>query len=465
MNHLKLRLIVAMLLGLTFTAHAGKKGAPLPTPPRDLAIEMGAPFHDSAILQREMKLPVWGWSAAGNTVTIEFAGQKKTATVGADGKWMLELDPLPASADSRDMTVTDSSGKKEVLKDILVGEVWMCSGQSNMQWIAADCDVGAKLIPDILARVKAGGEKLPIIREVKVTNKFSSLNPSYQVKGKWGNEWPQFSAVAFSFAYEVARETGVPVGIVNCAFSTTNIQAWTPREGFAAGKDEYTKAIYRKILEGDRATPEHRAAWAHYEQDVTAWGLESKKRAEKGLAPKELPVVPGNLTNNRDVSWMCNGKITPMAPYAIRGAIWNQGYASQSEGIVYRNNLHSLIRGWRTLWNNPELPVYFHQFYGIGADDGLTLNACAEMRLGTWLASRDISHAAMASQIDITGGVHYRAKTVPGQRLARHALKNQYGKKIVADGPTYRDYKVAGDKLILELDSAEGLSVGQNMTV
>ncbi len=455
-------IMICLSIGILAEAAAPKSA---PEPPRDLAIEMGAPFHDNMILQREMDVPIWGWSKPGAEVTVEFAGQKVSAKAGADGKWMLKLKPLKASAEEREMLITDSSGKKEILKGVLVGEVWMCSGQSNMQWLSSSCIVGRKLQPEILARIEAGEEKKPIIREVKVTNKFSSLYPSYRVKAKWSEEWGGMSAVAFAFIYEVAKEMQVPVGIVNCAFSTTQIQAWVPREGFAAGQDEYTKAIYQKILESDHATPEHKAAWAQFEKDVLEWGIESKARVAEGKAALDRPKVPGNMSGNRDATWMCNGKITPMAPYAIRGAIWNQGYASQNEGLVYRNNLHSLVRGWRAIWNDPELPVYFHQFYSLKGGDGLTLSSGAEMRLGTWLAHMDIPNAAMASQIDIVGGVHYYNKAVPGQRLALHALKNEYGKKVIANGPMYKGYKVKGDKLILELDHADGLCVGQSHTV
>ena len=461
----------ALLFSPAATLAAGEGGgAPEPRP---LSIEMGAPFHDHAILQRDMNVPVWGWSKPGAKVSVSFAGQKKTATAGKDGKWMIELDPLKANAASSEMIISDSTGKTETLKDILVGEVWMCSGQSNMQWPAQNCVVGRKLIPEILARVEDGKETRPIIREGKVTNKFSSLYPTYRAKGQWSDNWQGFSAIAFAFAYDLAKELQIPIGIVNCAFSTTQIQAWVPREGFAGGEDEYTKAIFRKILEGDTTTPEHKAAWDAYEQALLDWAKESAERVKEGLKPMTRPSVPGNLNGNRDATWMCNGKMTPMAPYAIRGAIWNQGYANGNEGIPYRNNLHSLVRGWRTIFNQPDLPVYFHQFYCAGKDfSGITLNSVAEMRMGTWLAHMDIPNAAMASQVDITGGVHYYNKAVPGQRLARHALKNQYpsttlragglAKDMIANSPMYKGYKVKGDKLILELDHAAGLTVGKS---
>jgi hypothetical protein len=336
-----------------------------------------------------------------------------------------------------------------------------------MQWLSGACIVGNKLIPDIETRVAEGKEPMPVIREVKVTNQFSSLYPSGRgIKGQWRSDWMNFSAISFAFAYEIARELQVPVGIVNGAFSTTKIEAWVPREGFAAGEDEYTKDIYQKILASDIEAPEHEAAWDKYEKELMSWAHESAARTKEGLDPNPRPSVPGNLDGNRDATWMCNGKIMPMAPYALRGAIWNQGYASQGDGLVYRNNLHSLIRGWRTVFNQSDLPVYFHQFYvGKSGSDGLNLSGTSDMRLGTWLAHLDIPNAAMASQIDITGGIHYSNKAVPGQRLALHALKNQYQKDIVSNGPMYADYKVKGNKVIVSLDHAAGLQVGQSMTV
>jgi len=469
--------IAAATLLSPFIAESAAPPKALPAP-RELALEMGAPFHDHAILQREMKVPVWGWSKSGTKITVTFAGQKKSTTVGKDGnassskddvvaKWMVWLDPMDACFEPREMVISEAGGRSETLKDILVGEVWLTSGQSNMQWPAQNCIVGRKLIPEILARVQEGKEKMPIIREAKVTNGFSSIYPTKNGRGQWSDEWQGFSAISFAFAYNLAKELQIPIGIVNGAFSTTRLEAWVPREGFAAGTDEYTKAIYQKILESDYRSTEHKVAWDAYYQGLRDWGKECAANIKKGLPVNKVPGVPGNMNGNRDATWMYNTKINPMVPYAIRGAIWNQGYANGNDGITYRNNLHSLIHGWRTVWNRPELPVYFHQFYcpGKSYDDGITLNSVAEMRLGTWLASKEISNSGMASQIDITGGVHYYNKVVPGQRLALLALKNQYSKKIIANGPMYKGYKVKGDKLILELDHADGLLAGQSMTV
>jgi hypothetical protein len=238
----------------------------------------------------------------------------------------------------------------------------------------------------------------------------------------------------------------VPVGILNCSFSETSIQAWTPRVGFRDGTDEYTQAIYRKLLETDPNTPEHKTAWEKYYAEV-----ESDLKAGHEISTK----VPGNLKSNRDATWLFNARLNPMIPYAVRGGIWNQGYANIHEGLYYYNNLHSLIRGWRLAWGRPELPVYFNQFYAPGQKNTPSIGEMAEMRLGTWLA-RDIPQTGMAIQIDITGAIHYFNKALAGQRLALHALKNQYGKNVVADGPMFKSYRVEGDKVSVELENAAG---------
>ena len=447
-NIRRLAVMAAILLGGWLAAE--EKPAEKPKP----AIELGAPFADNAVLQRQMPVPVWGWSEPGSKITVEFAGQKKTATAAKDGKWMFELDPMEANATPQTMTVTSSIGNRQSrIANVLVGEVWMASGQSNMQWKVAKSSC-SKL------RVAAKGKTAPI-REFEVTSVYSALYPIERATGAWKNgDYGNYSAIAFAFAHKLYGELDVPIGILNCSFSSTAIEAWVPRVGFADGTDEYTKGIYQRTLETDPTTPEHKAAWNQFYQDLEDTMRENAELVKKGQPAKAVSAkTPGNLNGNRDASWMFNGRLNPVIPYAIRGAIWNQGYSNMGGGITYYNNLHSLVRGWRLRWNRPELPVYFHQFYCPGQrgewNNQPSIGSAAEMRLGTWLA-RDIPNANMASQIDVTGSIHYRHKAVPGQRLALHALKNQYGKDIVADGPMFKSYTVNGDKLIVEFDHAEG---------
>ncbi len=425
---------------------------------------LGAPFADQAVLQHGMKVPVWGWAKPGSKISVSFAGQKKEAMAGENGKWMIELDELEASFEPREMIIAASGETSKTLKDILVGEVWMASGQSNMQWLASACDVGRVLQKQIAARVEAGEEKPPVIRESKITNYFAAPQPIEHATAVWSTDAPNFSAVSFAFAYELYRELNVPIGILNCSFSQTSIQAWTPREGFAEGADEYTKAIHQKVLESDPTTPEHKAAWDKFYQQIEDTIAANKELVAKGEIAKKISTrAPGIMNENREATWLFNARINPMIPYAIRGCIWNQGYANIHEGIFYYNNLHSLIRGWRKVWNRPDLPVYFHQFYSPGFKEAPEIDQMGGMRMGALLA-RDIPNTGMACQIDIAGAIHYFNKALPGKRLALHALKNQYGKDIASDGPIFKSYEVKGPQLIVSFDHADGLQVGETLT-
>ncbi|OYV01764.1 MAG: sialate O-acetylesterase, partial [Verrucomicrobiales bacterium VVV1] len=195
------------------------------------AIELGSPFLDNAILQREMPMPVWGWSKPGATITVEFAGQKESAKAGADGKWMLKLKPLTANSEPAEMLVSDSDGKKVALKNILVGEVWHASGQSNMEWFAGKSNCSS--LAQELAKAPA---ELPI-RELR-TDTVSALYSQERVKSEAGWKTSRtagdFSALALSFAYDLHKELKVPVGILLTSHSNTRIEAFTQRKAIEA---------------------------------------------------------------------------------------------------------------------------------------------------------------------------------------------------------------------------------------
>jgi sialate O-acetylesterase len=251
-------LLALMLLApAAFGAPKKKKGEETPPPP-PLAIELGAPFRDGAVLQRERQAPVWGWSKPGTEVSVEFAGQRKSATAGEDGKWMIHLDPLKTSAEGGEMTIREKDGKSVTLKDLLVGEVWMASGQSNMQWVV-ESSSGRLLVEKIKKEAGENGA-LPPIREFKVTNRFAQLHPIEHAEGSWGKDYNGFSAIAFAFAYKLYQEIGAPIGILNCSFSQTSIEAWTPRIGYLGSKTAYNRKIEAQLLETDPSTPEHRTA-------------------------------------------------------------------------------------------------------------------------------------------------------------------------------------------------------------
>lgn len=459
MDRLRLRyraLTVLLITAVFYVSGAHADNAP--------PIELAAPFTDGAILQRGKPVPVWGWSTPGVEVEVSFAGQTKAAVAGNDRKWRVLLDPLEATAQPTEMSIT-AAGKTHVLTDLLVGEVWIASGQSNMQWLASKCDVGRVLQAGIEKRVEAGEETPPMIRESKVIDIFSALHPIERANIEWTDDAPNMSGIAYAFAYDLWRELGVPIGILNCSFSSTQIEAWVPREGFAAGQDDNTQSIHAELLESDPATPEHKAAWSAYYSALDQAIKDNEQRMAKGQVPKAIEIKPpGNVSSNRAATWLYNARMHPFVPYAVRGAIWNQGYANMNAGLAYYDNLHSLARGWRIKWQQADLPIYFNQFYTpgkAGDNNHPSFGPTAEMRLGTYLA-RDIPNTGMASQIDIGGSVHYYRKALAGKRLALHALNNQYGKAIPTDGPMFESYRVQGNKLVLSFHNTEGgLVVGQ----
>lgn len=460
MKAITIGFVILATLGCSHVARLSAAPSSEPEGPRKLSLQLGAPFHDHAILQQGMAVPIWGWSKPGTVVSVSFRDQSTTTTAGSDGRWMAELKDLKASFEPAELVISERGGGKETLVNILVGEVWMASGQSNMQWLAGKSKV-SKLAQEFA--VENEGKVAPI-REFQVSSVTSQLHPIKKATGAWKNgDYSNYSAIAFAFAHQIYREVKVPVGILNCSFSQTAIQAWVPREGFALAEDDYSKAIHLTCLQTDPTTLEHKRAWDAFYQSLEEQVAASEAAIRGGEEAKEVAApVPGNLKSNRDASWLFNGRISPVVPFAIRGAIWNQGYANMGEGLPYYNNLHSLVRGWRIVWGKPNLPVYFHQFYSAGMKspgnevNEPSIGASAEMRLGTWLA-RDIPHTGMASQIDISGSIHYQAKAVPGQRLALHALKNQYGQKdLVVDGPMFKSYQVDGNKVVIRFDHADG---------
>ncbi len=455
-----LRLLPSLALILSALTPLATVSAQKSQGPRELALQLGAPFHDHAVLQHGMAVPVWGWSKPGTEVTVAFGGQTVTATAAGDGMWMTELKELKASFEPAELVITEKGGGTETLTDILVGEVWMASGQSNMQWLVGKSDVR-----DVAnALIKSTDAEVVPIREFQVKSVTSQLHPIKKATGAWSSgAYSDYSAVAFAFAHKLYQELNVPIGILNCSWSQTSIQSWIPREGWATAEDEYSKKFHLLCQQTDPSTPDHKQAWDAFFQSLENQIAAGQVAIKAGKMAKHISEpVPGNLSSNRDATWMFNGRLSPVIPYAIRGAIWNQGYANAAEGLPYYNNLHNLVRGWRIVWDRPQLPVYFHQFYSAGMnkigeeDNSPTIGAATDMRLGTFLA-RDIPHTGMASQIDISGAIHYRAKTVPSKRLALHALKNEYGKnELAVDGPMFKSYSVEGDKVIVDFDHAEG---------
>jgi hypothetical protein len=426
------------------------------------AIELGSPFLDNAILQRAVPMPVWGWSKPGAAITVEFAGQKETAKAGTDGKWMLKLKPLTASSEPAEMLVTDSDGHKVALKNILVGEVWHASGQSNMEWFA-----GKSNCTPLAQEMSKSPTELPI-RELR-TDTVSALYPQERVKSEAGWKTSRtagdFSALALSFAYELHKELKVPVGILLTSHSNTRIEAFTQRKAIEAHAG--LKIDADLIHHGDVGLEQGRTAFAKYYQDLDAW---RKASAELGFPlekPLPRPNLPGIAGEWRGPSQFFNGKIAPVVPFPVRGSLWCQGESNNGDGKLYAARMEALVRGWRDAWGMPDMPFYFTQMQAYGTPDPDELGM-AEVRQAQHLFfMNNRAHVGMVVQTDLnpaaTGAIHYQNKLHPGMRLARWALAKDYGRDIAYTGPIFEKATIAGNKAVVSFEKESlfgGLMVG-----
>lgn len=431
-------------------------------------LELAAPFTDNMILQRESAVPVWGWAKPGAEVTVAFAGQSKTSAVGDDGKWMVKLDPLTASAEERDFSVSATGGQSITLTDVLVGEVWFSSGQSNMVWVASK-----SMVRDLASELAKAEEDIPI-REISIQTK-SALYPQERATsdGGWkkASEAGGFSALSLSFAHELYKELGVPIGILLSAHSNTRVEAFTPGEAILSHPE--LKEDADKIRDADVLTEQGVAAFEQYEKDILAWQDEAGEAAFAAAKIPSRPDLPGIAGMWRGPSQFYNGKIHPVVPYAVRGTIWCQGTSNGDDGVVYAARMEALVNGFRDAWNMPDMPFYFTQMqsYGKGSSpDDVGFGEIRQAQHKFFIDNRD--NVGMVVQFDVnahnSGGIHYFNKLHPGMRMARWALAKQYSKDIAYTGPIYAGYKVEGDQVVVSFEEGTlfgGLMVGSKESV
>ena len=374
-------------------------------------------FGDNMVLQRGQAVPVWGTAEKGEKVTVTFGDQEKSATAGDDGKWQVKLDALEASAEPRELTV--SGNNKLTFNNVVVGEVWICSGQSNMEWT-----VNGALQPD----VERKAADYPMIRHIKVPHTPSD-KPLDNFNGKWdlcseqtvGN----FTAVGYYFGRELHNELEVPVGLINSSWGGTRIEPWTPLIGFEQIKDDadFAAGIIEKIVN-------NKLGGGHQE-------------------PTKL----------------YRGMIHPLVPYAFKGAIWYQGESNGGEGISYYYKKHALVDGWRTAWDQGDFPFYWVQLANFTNDrrtpeggDGYARVRDAERK------ALDIENTGMAVIIDIgeTRDIHPKNKQDVGKRLAQWALAKDYGRDVVPSGPLFTKHAVEGKTIRCYFDHVgDGLMIGK----
>jgi sialate O-acetylesterase len=403
-------------------------------------------FSDNMVLQQGMKVPIWGRADDGEAVTVSFQGQKVKA-LASDGNWMVRLDSLK-SGGPFEMTI---AGKNTIkLKNVLVGEVWIASGQSNMEWPAMLTSHPRQTVED---------SANPMIRLFTVPHT-PSTKLLHEVKGKWVECGPAtvggFSAVAYFFGRDLQKARNVPAGLIHSSWGGTVAEAWTSRKTL-----ESYPELKGLVDHGDqlvRDYPKEQDRYLHAIQDYTA-EAERMRKADK-LITGAPPLLPGNPANNPNVaSNLYNGMIAPLQPYAFRGVIWYQGESNVGRAQQYQVLFPALIKDWREHWAEGDFPFLFVQlapFQAVVKEP--QESAWAELCEAQLLTTARVPNTAMAVITDVGHpyDIHPRQKAPVGARLALAARALAYGEQIECSGPVYESMTVEGNRAILSFTHAEG---------
>ncbi len=404
------------------------------------AVSLPAIFSDHMVLQTGRDVPVWGWAEPGEEVRVALAGQTKTAKADAKGKWMVKLAPLSAG---EALTLTVKGQNTVTVSDVLVGEVWLCSGQSNM---------GMTVQGVTNADQEKATAKYPKIRMFKDASNGADT-PQERGKGAWVVCSPEtvggFSATAYFFGRDLQQALGVPVGLINSSVGGTPIEAWTSLEA------QQAQPKLKPILEAwDPAK-----AQARYEKQLAAWQESAAKAKAAGKPAPRRPADPRR--NNHRPANLFNGKIAPWIPYAIRGAIWYQGESNAGNlAGLYGLQLETLVKDWRKRWGEGDFPfawVQLPNFRKVQTQPVEANSNWALVREGM-LKALKLPDTGMAITIDVgeANNIHPKDKQDVGKRLALWALAKVYGKKVPASGPLPAGHQVAGNQVTITFKDADG---------
>ena len=395
-------------------------------------------FTDNMVLQRGVKAPIWGTADEGEEITVQFRDQKATTTANK-GRWQVRIDTGDAGGPFP-LTV---SGKNTIeLKNVLVGEVWIASGQSNMWW-------PLKLTAD--AEKMAASSTNNQLRLFTVPMR-SSIRPARNVQGQWSECGPKtvtdFSAVAYYFGRDLQKALGVPVGVIHTSVGGTPAESWTSKRALEANPD--LKGMADVVT---RAAEEYPKAADKYLADLEKYVADARKARSEG---KDLPKAPAQPTNPATgfgaPTVLYNGMIRPLIPYAIKGAIWYQGESNAGRAHQYQTLFPAMIKNWREDWKqNDDFPFLFVQlapFMKIKPEPGDS--TWAELREAQRLTlSMPKTGMAVITDVGDEKDIHPPQKEPVGARLALAARAIAYGEKIEYAGPTYDSMKVEDKKVVL----------------
>lgn len=407
-------------------------------------VSLPALFSDHAVLQRDKAVPVWGWADPGEVLTVTFAGQTKTATADGTGKWRVELDPLK-TGEAAMLTV---KGKNTItVQDVLVGEVWLCSGQSNMSFQVQRADA--------FEAEKAAGDH-PQVRIFTVTSRGAD-SPQEKCDGRWTVATPAtvggLSAIAYFLGRDLNTKLQVPCGMINSSVGGTPVEAWTSID---AQRDlpEAKVILDRWAKRAAEFDPEK--AKADNERRKAAYDIAAAKAQAAGKVVGAFrPEVDPRTDAHRPVN-LFNGKIAPLIPYAIRGAVWYQGESNGSTvegGLAYRKQLPVLVEDWRKRWGY-DFPFAWVQLPELARGGSEAWCLVREAMLQSLKLPR--TGMAIALGLGDVHNVHPTHKQAVAARLAAWALSEVYAQKTPWGGPLYAGNEIHGNKVTVSFTHTDG---------
>jgi sialate O-acetylesterase len=398
-------------------------------------------FSDNMVLQQAVRAPVWGWADEGERVTVSFRGEKVSATAH-NGKWMVKLPGLKAGGP--ETLIVEGKNRIE-LKNVLVGEIWICSGQSNMEW---------PLGKSFEAEKDIAGAANPNLRLFTVP-KLKANEPVSDVKGSWqesnADTVKSFSAVAWYFGRDLQKARGVPVGLIHTSWGGSPAEVWI-REAVLAANPDYKRDILAP----------YPAQARKFQEELAKWEKETEELRKEGKQPAR-----GRPWANWKPAELYNGMIAPLIPFAIKGAIWYQGESNAGRAHQYRTLFPDMIKNWRSDWGQGDFPFLEVQLAPWDKNkkrppEEITAlpgeSDWAELREAQLFATKVLPKVGMAVITDVgdKDDIHPTKKEPVGARLALQARAVAYGEKIVSSGPLFKGMKIKGAKVILTFDSVDG---------
>jgi sialate O-acetylesterase len=432
---------LALLAALVIAPFAALHAAKLKTSPL---------FSDHMVLQREKPVPVWGSADPGEKVSVEFAGQSVSATADVTGAWQVKLAPMTASAESRELKITAANHTAPVvIRDVLVGEVWLGSGQSNMQF-------------KVNQLKDAAGEKASatnsLIRLFTSSAKPSAV-PLTNPVGNWSVCTPgsveEFSAVLYFFGRDLQQGLGVPVGLIHASLGGTHIESWIPEKTQLA--DPLTKGKVEALRKSFDTYDPVKAA-AAYDQKLAVWTNQVAQATAEG---KPSPRKPWDETKMHDMAGgpgeLFNSRISPLIPFSLRGCLWYQGEANACDPApapeLYRYQLPMLVKDWRGRWGD-DIAFGIVQLPNYQSGDGWLLVREAQLK------ALSLTNTGLAVTTDVgeRDNIHPLNKQDVGCRLSLWALGSVYGQKVPAAGsPLPSAQEVKGGEIVCSFTQATGL--------